>query len=196
MFAKAPLHRFTQATYQLDVRFLEWTQEVESNHMNLMKNVTIWGAAAVLAIGGFSVVAQAQGPGGGRGPGGPHGGPGALMGMLGTAIGLTDAQKAEIKTIFETARTSNASLHEELKASREAEKAAIKAGKSDAELAQLAASYSQLHVRMHTTRLQTEAKVYKVLTPEQRAKVEKLKEEMQSRMAGRFGGRSHHAPVE
>lgn len=164
------------------------------NH--LKKNIAIWGAAAVLAVGSFSVVAQAQGPGG-RGPGGPHGdGPGALMGMLGTAIGLTDAQKAEIKTIFETANTNNASLHEELKASREAEKAAVKAGKSDAELAQLAASYAQLHVRMHTVRLQTEAKVYKVLTPEQRAKVEKLREEMTSRMAGRFGGRGHHAPIE
>lgn len=149
------------------------------NH--LMSRVGIWGAAAALAFGSFAVVAKAQGPRGG------HDGPGPLMGMIGTAIGLTDAQKAEIKSIFETARTNNASLREEMKASREAEKAAVKAGKSDAELAQLAASYSQLHTRLHTVRLQTEAKVYKVLTPEQREKADKLKEEMEGRMAGRFG---------
>lgn len=158
----------------------------------LMTKVAIWGAAAALAFGSFSLVAQAQ-PGPGGGPGRHHGGPGfgggdgpgMLMGLFGTAIGLTDAQKAEIKSIFETARTSNASLETQMKAAREAERAAIQAGKSDTELAQLAASYSQLYTQMHTARLQTEAKVYKVLTPEQREKVAKMREEMRSRFASR-----------
>ena len=152
---------------------------------NLMTKVAIWSTAAALTVGGFAAVAKGQGPGGGmRGPGG-----GLLGGMIGHMLDLTDAQKEQIKTITTTALDCNQTLMTQLKASREAERAAIQAGKSDAELAQLAQSYAALHTQLHATRLQTEAKIYKVLTPEQRAKADKFRSRMQERMEQRFG---HH----
>ncbi len=154
---------------------------------NLMTKVAIWSTAAALTVGGFAAVARAQGPGG-HGPGfGPGGG--MLGGMIGHMLDLTDAQKEQIKTITKAAFDSNQTLMTQLKASREAERAAIQAGKSDAELAQLAQSYAPLHTQLSATRLQTEAKIYKVLTPEQRAKLDKFRGNMQERMGQRFG---HH----
>lgn len=150
----------------------------------LMTKIAVWSAAAAITLGGFAVVAQAQG-----GPGG------FLGGMMGEVLGLTDAQKEQIRTIAKTAFDSNAALREQMKVARDAERDAVKAGKSDAELAQLAASQSQLFTQMHTVRLQTEAKIYKVLTPEQRAKLETLREKMHARFGQameRFGGRGHH----
>ncbi len=154
---------------------------------NLMTKVAIWSTAAALTVGGFAAVAKAQGPGG-HGPGfGPGGG--MLGGMIGHMLDLTDAQKEQIKTITKTALDNNQTLMTQLKASREAERAAIQAGKSDAELAQLAQSYAPLHTQLNATRLQTEAKIYKVLTPEQRAKLDKFRSNMHDHMGRRFG---HH----
>ncbi|MCC6536678.1 MAG: Spy/CpxP family protein refolding chaperone [Bryobacterales bacterium] len=155
----------------------------------VMTKVAIWGAAAAITLGGFAAVAQAQG-----GPGGPHrGGPGGFLGgMMGDMLGLTDAQKEQIRTITKTAFDSNTALREQMKVARDAEREAVKAGKSDADLAQLAASQSQLFTQMHTARLQTEAKIYQVLTPEQRTKLETMREKMRTRFsqaAERFGAR-------
>ena len=155
---------------------------------NLMTKVAIWSTAAALTVGGFAAVAKAQGPGG-HGPGG-----GLLGGMIGHMLDLTDAQKEQIKTITKTAFDSNQTLMTQLKASREAERAAIQAGKSDAELAQLAQSYAALHTQLHATRLQTEAKIYKVLTPEQRVKADKFRNHIQDRMGQRFGHRRGGPP--
>ena len=159
---------------------------------NLMTKMTIWGAAAMLAIGGFAVVAQAQGPGG-HGPGGGFGG-GLLMGMARHMLDLTDAQQEQIKAIAKAAFDGNQALATQMKAAHEAEQAAIKAGKSDAELAQLAQSYAPLHTQFQTVRLQTEARIYKVLTPEQRAKLDKIRNDFRGHAMQRFGRRAPGGP--
>jgi len=168
---------------------------------SLTTKMTIWGAAAALTLAGFAAVAQAQGPGGG-GRGGRGFGPGGglLGGLMGHALNLTDAQKEQIKAITKDAFDSNQALATQLKAAHEAEQAAIKAGKSDAELAQLAQSYAPLHTQFHAARLQTEAKIYKVLTPEQQAKLDEIRSDMRARFGeamqgfGRGGGR--RAPMQ
>lgn len=164
--------------------------------MNSLKTkIAIWGTAAAVTLGGFTALAHAQ-----KGPGGPHGrgGFGFFGGMMGHALNLTDAQKEQIRSITKEAFTGNQSLRDQLKSAREAEQAAIKAGKSDAELAQLAQSYAALHTQMHTTRLQTEAKIYKVLTPEQQTKLDEMRGKMRARfsqgMQRRFGHRPPAAP--
>ena len=154
---------------------------------NLTTKIVIWGAAATIALGGFAAVAHAQGPGGRADRGGF--GHGLLGGMIGHALNLTDAQKEQIKAITASAFENNQALITQLKAAHETERAAIAAGKSDAELAQLAQSYAPLHTQLHATRLQTEAKIYKVLTPEQRAKLDKFRSNMHDHMGRRFG---HH----
>jgi Spy/CpxP family protein refolding chaperone len=151
---------------------------------------TRWAAVAVLAAIGLAGTALAQGPGG---PGGGDMGR-MLSGMLGTALGLTDAQKTQIQSIVDQSKQSLDALSAQLQAAREAEKAAIKAGKSDAELAQLAQSYSALHTQVHTIRLQTESKIYKVLTSEQRTKLEQLMEEMKNRAQSGAGSGPQNRP--
>ncbi len=151
----------------------------------------IWGAAGTIALGFFSAVAHAQGPGGGR-PGHGGFGEGMLGGMIGHALNLTDAQKEQIKTIKTAAFKNNQALMTQLKAARETERAAIKAGNSDAELAQLAQSYAPLHTERHATRLQTEAKIYKVLTPEQRAKADEIRGKMRERFGDAMQRFGHH----
>ena len=132
----------------------------------------------------LATVAYAQGPDGHRGP---RGG-GFLGGMFGHALNLTDAQKEQIRSITKEAFASNQALRTQLKAAHEAEQAAIKAGKSDAELAQLAQNSAPLHARVHAARLQTEAKIFKVLTPEQQTKLAEIRAHMKERM-GRFARR-------
>ena len=163
---------------------------------NLTTKIVIWGAAATIAVGGFAAVAHAQGPGGGGHPGFGGMGHGLLGGMIKHALNLTDAQQEQIKAITTSAFENNQALRTQLKAAHDTERAAIKAGKSDAELAQLAQSYAPLHTQLHATRLQTEAKIYKVLTPEQRAKADEIRGKMRDRIGGamrqRFG---HHGPA-
>ena len=108
---------------------------------------------------------------------------GFLRGMIAAKLGLTDAQQEQIGAITRNAFDSNQALAAQLKAAHAAEQAAIQAGKSDSELAQLAQSYAALHTQLHTARLQTEAKIYQVLTPEQRTKAA----EMRSKARARFG---------
>ena len=160
---------------------------------SLMTKMTIWGAAAAITLGGFTAIAHAQGPG--HGPGGG----GFLGGMIGHMLDLTDAQKEQIKAITKQAFDSNQALATQMKAAHEAEQAAIKAGKSDPELAQLVQSYAPVQTQFHTVRLQTEAKIYKVLTPEQRTKLD----EMRGKMREHFGqgmqqgfGHRHGPPAE
>ena len=161
---------------------------------NLTAKIVIWGAAATIALGAFAAVAHAQGPSGRAGRGGF--GQGLLGGMIGHALNLTDAQKEQIKAIAASAFENNQTLMTQLKAAHETEQAAIKAGKCDAELAQLAQSYAPLHTQLHATRLQTEAKIYKVLTPEQRAKADEIRSEMRDHIGGAMGRRfGHHGPA-
>lgn len=158
---------------------------------NLMTKMMIWGAAATVTLGGFAVVTHAQGPGG-RGPGFGPGGGGMIAGMIGHMLDLTDAQKEQIKAITKSAFDSNQALATQLEAAHEAEQAAIKAGRSDAELAQLAQSYAPLHTQFHAARLQTEAKIYKVLTPEQRAKLDDMRGKMRAHFGNAMQGFGHH----
>lgn len=131
-------------------------------------------------------MAFAQGAGG-RGPRGGHGPGGGFLGpMAATALGLTDAQKAEIKSIVEGTREANRAMHEQLKPIHEQERAAVKAGKSDAELQALAHSAAPLMAQLHASRLSAQAKMYKVLTPEQREKLESLRSNMRDRMERRM----------
>jgi Spy/CpxP family protein refolding chaperone len=147
---------------------------------------------------GLSLVAGAalaQGPGRGHGRGegmgmfggGGFGPGGGLFGpMMSTALGLTDAQKEQIKSIFESTRTANEALREQLKGIHEQAQAAVKAGKSDAELQALASSASPLMTQLHASHLIAAKKAYQVLTPEQREKLESLRSQARDRMEDRL----------
>lgn len=96
-------------------------------------------------------------------------------------LNLTDAQKAQAKTIFQQARESAKPIREQLKQNRQTLTAAAKAGKSDADLQKLAAVQGQLRGQMAAIRTEAFAKFYKTLTPEQRAKADQMQQQFHQR---------------
>jgi Spy/CpxP family protein refolding chaperone len=99
------------------------------------------------------------------------------------ALNLTDAQKAQAKTIFENARQSTAPLRAELKQDREALRAAVKAN-DRAQIGRLSAVEGQAIGKLMAVRTEAMAKFYQQLTPEQRAKAEQMHQQWKSRRTG------------
>ena len=86
---------------------------------------------------------------------------------------------------IDATRASVEAIVEQLKPIREQELAAVKAGKSEAELQSLANSAAPLMTQLHVSRLVAHSKVYQVLTPEQRQKLEELRNAERDRMQDR-----------
>jgi len=104
---------------------------------------------------------------------------------LAQALNLTDAQKAQAKTIFQQARESAKPLREQLRQNRQALVAAAKAGKSDSDLQQLASAQGNLRGQMVAIRTEAFEKFYGSLNPEQRAKLDQMQQRSHQR-AERF----------
>ena len=145
------------------------------------KNWIQIGVAAALAVG----VVVAQGPGPGMRRGGPHGD--RFKEFLATSLGLTDAQKEQAKAIFDAARQSAEPFVAQLKQGHEATREAIKSGKSDQELQQLAERQGALMGQVAAVHTKAFAKFYALLTPEQKEKADKMHEQLRGMMQHRFG---------
>jgi Spy/CpxP family protein refolding chaperone len=103
---------------------------------------------------------------------------------LAQKLNLTDAQKAQAKTIFQQARESAKPIREQLRQNRQALVAAAKADKSNADIQKLAAVQGKLRGQMLAIRTETFAKFYNnVLTPEQRAKADQMQQQFHQRAA-------------
>jgi protein CpxP len=148
--------------------------------------------AVTLCLTLASAAALAQGPHR-RGPGGPGGGfegHGFFGPRIATALGLTDDQKTQIRNIVSSQRESTKAIRDQLKPIREQEQAAVQAGKSEAELTSLANSAAPLLAQLHAAGLVTRSKIYQVLTPEQRTKLEEMRSNMHERGGQRMRQRS------
>jgi len=142
-------------------------------------------AAAALAAG--MLFAQTQGTQPGMKP---HRGAMARGGMiehLANYLSLTPDQKAQAKTIFQEARQSSQSIREQLKQNRQALADAVKTAKGDAAIDSLAATQGTLNGQLVAIHTKAMAKMYSLLTPEQRQKADQLKNLFQQRFHGRFG---------
>jgi Spy/CpxP family protein refolding chaperone len=141
--------------------------------------------AAVAALATGLVFAQAPSP-----SPSPNQQPGRHQGVrrhrahLAQKLGLTDAQKAQAKTIFHQARESAKPVREQLKQNRQALSAAVKAGKSDADLQKLATVQGKLRGQMLAIRTEAFAKFYNsTLTPDQRTKLDQMHQQFHARAA-------------
>ena len=119
-----------------------------------------------------------QGPGGmrGRGPGGPMMGLGGPMGLgipLGQ-LGLTDAQRDQIKKIFESHKADAQSLRQEAGPARQALRTAIENDDVNAIQTASTALASEI-VKGATLAAKVRAEVLGVLTDEQKAKAKELR---------------------
>jgi periplasmic protein CpxP/Spy len=170
-----------------------------------VKRMALALAAGLMAIGvgaGAYVHAQdgntsPQPPpfrGRGMGPGGPGRGPGGPMGMLpmlGPRIGLTDAQKDQIKTIADAHKDEWKALADRERAAHMALDNAISADAIDeALIRQKSAETAAVDADVAVARAHARAEVFQLLTADQKAQLKTMQAEMKAHAAGqRRGGR-------
>jgi Spy/CpxP family protein refolding chaperone len=119
--------------------------------------------------------------------GGPFGGPGITM--LAGYLDLTDAQEANLKTLIEQGREEAQPLLEQLKSGHDQVAAAVKAGKSEAEVAAIAESQGAVMGKLAALHARNITRFYAQLTPEQRQKAEELHNQMRERLRSRMEAR-------
>lgn len=166
------------------------------------KRLVLGVATGVLVLGvGAGVYATAQntnqdprpfsrgmGPGG---PGGRMGGPGGPMGMLpmfARELNITDAQKAQIKTIADSHRDEWKALGDRARTAHEALQQAVTADSVDEGLIrQRSAEVAAVEADMAVARARTHAEVFQLLTPEQKTQAKTLQSTVGERMKQRGG---------
>lgn len=90
-------------------------------------------------------------------------------------LNLTDAQQAQIKTIFESARAISEPLHAKMDEVHKQLEAATANGQFDeAQVRALANQQAQIMADTIVEHERTKSKVYAILTPEQRTKADEL----------------------
>jgi Spy/CpxP family protein refolding chaperone len=166
-----------------------------------VKRLALTLGAGLIAVGvGAGVYLHAQDQNtnpppfrGGRmgrgGPGGRFGGPGGPMGMLprlGPQLGLTDAQRDQIKGIADAHKDEWKALADRGRAAHMALDEAITADAvNDALIRQKSADASAVDADVAIARAHEHAEVFQILTADQKAKVKSMQAEMKKRMAGR-----------
>jgi Spy/CpxP family protein refolding chaperone len=152
---------------------LSKTRGVESMKTKLM----VVASVLALLLCGATMAAYAQGPEGGphHGFAGPGGGPG--MGFWGRELDLTDAQKAQVKTIMQANHASMKTVMQQMAQNRAALLAATANGAYDAgKIQALASQQAQLDAVMIVNREAVQHQIYtQVLTADQQAKAEQLR---------------------
>ena len=136
-------------------------------------------AIAVLALSGTLAFAATEGEQGFGGHGHHH-----RHGMFGKKLaeklGLSDAQKAQIKDIKKSTHEANAAFFEQARATRKEFWTAKKAG-DQAKMDSLKPTLDSQRAEMKDIRKAEMAKVLSVLTPDQQAKLEALKAEWKAK---------------
>jgi len=145
-----------------------------------MTRKTIWAGAlalATLASGAAFVSADPGSRGGWHQGHGRHGHDSAFR-----ELNLTDEQKATFKDMVKQAHESNKPLFDQMRQQRQDLKAALAAGNADpARVGQLTIAMNQTRAQMKAQREQLRDKMVTMLTPDQKAKYDQLKQEREQR---------------
>ncbi|HEY0159487.1 MAG TPA: Spy/CpxP family protein refolding chaperone [Thermoanaerobaculia bacterium] len=146
-----------------------------------MKSTKWMTMAAVLTLSASLAIAAPHGGKGGRG--GKHG-RGEMGARLFEKLNLTDAQKAQIRTIHENFRAQNKAFFESSRTTFEQFREAKKANDT-ARVEALKPAVERNREQMKKLRDQQRQQVLTVLTPEQRTQWEALKGEREARRGDR-----------
>jgi protein CpxP len=161
------------------------------------KRLALGVATGVLVLGvGAGVYATAQNTNQDPRPfsrGGRMGGPGGPMGMLpmlARQLNLTDAQKAQIKTIADSHRDEWKALGDRARTAHQALQQAVTADTVDEGLIrQRSAEVAAVEADMAVARARAHTEVFQLLTPEQKTQAKTLQSQVQERMKERRAGR-------
>lgn len=93
-------------------------------------------------------------------------------GFLAGYLNLTDAQKTQAEAIFSAARTASEPIRGQLASARDALQAAVKSGKTDAEIDALSAPIGAYTAQLTAIQSKAMVKFRALLTPEQIAKLD------------------------
>jgi protein CpxP len=152
----------------------------------------IGGAVAFAAALLMSVAALAQHGGGPGGHHRGHGGPGHRGDMLGhfaRELNLTDAQQAQVKQLTDAFHENNKALHEQFMKGGPGGGGhfeGLKDGAFDEAAVRAAAqARANAHVEMEVAHARLMSQIYALLTPEQKAKVEELRQRHEQRRGQR-----------
>lgn len=167
------------------------------------KRLGLLAGAALLAAGIGSAYVSAQdnsgGPGpfmgrGGHGPGGP-GGPGGpvgpgMMGLPLQRLHLTEAQRAQVKAVFDGHESDMKAVGDRMRPARKALHDAVAADTLDeAAIRQSSAEVAAVEADMNVLQARIHSEIWQVLTPEQQKEAKTLRASMEQRMEQRMGQR-------
>jgi Spy/CpxP family protein refolding chaperone len=160
-------------------------KEGQTNMMTLRRKILIGLAAVGLVV--TPIVAQVGGGHGwfGAARGHFHRDPERMLEHLGILLDLTEAQKQAAKTLFTDARTQAEPVVAQLKQGHETMEAAVKGNRSDTEINDVAAKQGVLAGQLVAIHAKSMAKFYALLTPEQKAKADRVHDQIKSRFIGR-----------
>lgn len=143
-----------------------------------MKFRRLCGITVLSALAVGTLLAQGPGP---RGRGMAMRGQ-ASQELLAGYLGLTDAQKAQAKTIFDNAKTAAQPIRSQMQQARTTLNAAIKAGQPvDAAAAAVGNLFGQLTAIQAKEREQFRG----ILTPDQLAKLDQFRARVRNRAGGK-----------
>ncbi len=151
-----------------------------------MKKITIAILAiAILGLGTVFIFAQKggmkRGGFGGRGFGGPG------FERMFEKLNLSDEQKTQVRAILEDSKTRIKPLMESLKANHEQiEDLGTDGIFNEAQVQQIAAAQAETTKQLIIEKERTKARIFAILTPDQRTEALALKEQMKDRFKDRF----------
>ena len=111
---------------------------------------------------------------------------GQFLEKVADKLNLTGDQRQQAKSILEATHESAQPLAQQLRQQRRALREAAKAGKSDAEIDQLSAAVGALSGQLTAIRTKGFAKIYALLTPDQRANAQVLGEQIRGMFMNRW----------
>ncbi|HWR51133.1 MAG TPA: Spy/CpxP family protein refolding chaperone [Bryobacteraceae bacterium] len=151
-----------------------------------MTKRNVVGLAAVLALTTSMVFAQV--PADGRKG---RMGKGHMAGRMANHLGLTDTQKQQIKDIREQARTQAEPFTQQIQTARAEVEKLVKAGEAPEAVSrraeELAAANANAVQKLAGIRAWTAAKMFSILTPEQREKAQAMRDSFGGRGFGPMG---------
>jgi protein CpxP len=113
-----------------------------------------------------------------------------MLPMFGRQIGLTDAQRDQIKGIADSHKDEWKALFDRARTAHEALNDAIVADAIDeASIRQKSAEVAAIDADLAVARAHAHAEVFQILTADQKAQVKKMQAEMKNRMKNRQAGR-------
>lgn len=171
--------------------------------MRKLNKIQAMAIAFIMAIAVAVPVALAQtagegskeGRGGKWGQRGRRGGGDHMFARGFSKLDLTDAQKAQMKQIRESQRESLQPLRQELRAKRQEIRTATASGTFDEALVrQKLAEIAPLEAKLMAERFRAHQEMLSVLTPDQRTKLDQMREQFKSKR-GERGSRNRQTSL-